>query len=77
MLGDTATQEEVTADNASSHDLSDSDKEAGLQDVNETKGDAHDELLKDIATQEDVTTDDTAERAAKEKPATPGEGQEG
>ena len=58
MLGDTATQEDVTADDASSHDLSDSTKEAGLEDVNETKGDAHDELLKDITSQEDVTTDE-------------------
>ena len=48
-----------------------------MEDANETKGNVHDELLKDIDTQEDVTTDDAAERAADEKPANPGNVHEG
>ena len=73
----TATQEDITADVASSHDLSDSARETGLEDANETKGSLHHELLKDIDTQKNVTTDDAAERAADEKPAAPGDVHQG
>ena len=69
---DTATQKDITADVALSHNPSDLTKETGLEDANETKGNVHDELLKDIDTQQAITTDDAAERAADEKPAAPG-----
>ena len=56
---DPATQKDVTVDVTSRHDPSDSTKESGLKNANETKGYVHDELLKDIDTQkEDVATKD-------------------
>ena len=58
MLGETASLEDVTTNDSPSHDLSDSAKEAGPEDVQEIKGSAHDGWFEDIATQENVTTED-------------------
>ena len=63
MLGETASLEDVTTNDSPSHDLSDSAKEAGLEDVAEIKGSAHDGQFEDITTKK--TTDMPQTRALR------------